>query len=80
MTASAPERPLRIGPDEHLADAMPEGQFAESSAPPDGKRKRLIWTMQQCGWVQAKAARLLRVTPQQMGYALQRHQIEVRKL
>jgi Nif-specific regulatory protein len=39
-----------------------------------------VWAMEQCGWVQAKAARLLRVTPRQLGYALQKHRIEVRKL
>jgi Nif-specific regulatory protein len=50
------------------------------AAPPDGERERLIWAMEQCGWVQAKAARLLKVTPRQLGYALQKHRIEVRKL
>ena len=46
---------------------------------PDGERERLIWAMERCGWVQAKAARLLKITPRQMGYALQKHGIEVRK-
>jgi Nif-specific regulatory protein len=50
-----------------------------ASEPPDDERDRLIWAMEQCGWVQAKAARLLRVTPRQLGYALLKHQIEVRK-
>ena len=47
--------------------------------PPDSERDRLIWAMEQCGWVQAKAARLLRITPRQLGYALHKHRIEVRK-
>jgi len=46
---------------------------------PHGERERLIWAMERCGWVQAKAARLLNITPRQMGYALQKHSIEVRK-
>jgi Nif-specific regulatory protein len=46
---------------------------------PDGERERLIWAMERCGWVQAKAARLLKISPRQMGYALQKHEIEVRK-
>jgi Nif-specific regulatory protein len=46
---------------------------------PEGERERLIWAMEKCGWVQAKAARLLNITPRQMGYALQKHDIEVRK-
>jgi Nif-specific regulatory protein len=48
--------------------------------PMDDDRARLIWALEQCGWVQAKAARLLKVTPRQLGYALQKHRIEVRKL
>jgi len=67
---------VRIGPTEHLPDPM--RQFGNE--PPDGERERLIWAMEQCGWVQAKAARMLKVTPRQLGYALQKHQIEVRKL
>jgi Nif-specific regulatory protein len=46
---------------------------------PDGERERLIWAMERCGWVQAKAARLLKISPRQMGYALQKNGIEVRK-
>ena len=46
---------------------------------PHGERERLIWAMERCGWVQAKAARLLKISPRQMGYALHKHGIEVRK-
>ena len=46
---------------------------------PQGERERLIWAMERSGWVQAKAARLLNITPRQMGYALQKYQIEIRK-
>ncbi|GAA0747294.1 nif-specific transcriptional activator NifA [Ideonella azotifigens] len=67
---------LRIGPTAHLNGT--ERQFGNE--PPDGERERLIWAMEQCAWVQAKAARLLKVTPRQLGYALQKHRIEVRKL
>ena len=42
------------------------------------ERERLVWAMERCGWVQAKAARLLKISPRQMGYALQKHGIEVR--
>lgn len=71
---------VRIGPTERLGDAsvLPPRQFGNE--PPSGERERLIWAMEQCGWVQAKAARLLKVTPRQLGYALQKHRIEVRKL
>jgi len=57
----------------------PDRQFSSANDRPDGERERLIWALEQCGWVQAKAARLLRVTPRQLAYALQKHNIEVRK-
>lgn len=36
--------------------------------------------MEECGWVQAKAARLLGMTTRQMHYALQKYHIEIKKL
>ena len=46
---------------------------------PDDERGRLVWAMQQCGWVQAKAARLLGITPRQIGYALRKYDVQVRR-
>ncbi|MCE4556764.1 nif-specific transcriptional activator NifA [Pelomonas cellulosilytica] len=66
---------VRIGPTERLP-AVPR-QFGNE--PPMGERERLIWAMEQCAWVQAKAARLLHVTPRQLGYALRKYNIEVHK-
>ncbi|GLS31998.1 Nif-specific regulatory protein [Mesorhizobium albiziae] len=43
------------------------------------ERDRLIDAMEKAGWVQAKAARILGLTPRQVGYALRRHRIEVKK-
>jgi Nif-specific regulatory protein len=65
-----------IGPTVHV---RAPGERGSAGTPPQGERERLIWAMEQCGWVQAKAARLLRVTPRQLGYALLKHRIEVRK-
>jgi Nif-specific regulatory protein len=45
-----------------------------------GERERLIQAMEKCGWVQAKAARLLNLTPRQMGYALRKYNIDIKKL
>ncbi|MDP3672836.1 MAG: nif-specific transcriptional activator NifA [Telluria sp.] len=47
--------------------------------PPTSERERLVWALEQCGWVQAKAARLLNISARQMGYALLKHGIEVKK-
>jgi len=68
---------LRIGPTRQLPP--PPGKADAGEPPPQGERERLIWAMEQCGWVQAKAARLLRITPRQLGYALQKNRIEVMK-
>jgi Nif-specific regulatory protein len=35
--------------------------------------------MEKAGWVQAKAARLLNLTPRQIAYALVKHQIPIKK-
>jgi len=73
--AGAHDDVLRIGPTEHL-NGTPR-QFGDE--PPEEGRERLIWAMEQCAWVQAKAARLLKVTPRQLGYALRKYSIEVHK-
>jgi len=55
---------------------------AESSNAVDGdadERERLIDRMERAGWVQAKAARMLGLTPRQMGYALRKHGIEIKR-
>lgn len=56
----------------------PAAQPADDGKP-EGEHERLIWAMEHSGWVQAKAARLLKISPRQMGYALRKHEIEVRK-
>ncbi|MEQ1601184.1 MAG: nif-specific transcriptional activator NifA [Methylophilaceae bacterium] len=43
------------------------------------EREQLISAMEKSGWVQAKAARLLNLTPRQMGYALRKYNIEVKR-
>jgi Nif-specific regulatory protein len=43
-------------------------------------RDRFIEAMEKAGWVQAKAARILGLTPRQIGYALKKHGIEVKRL
>lgn len=42
-------------------------------------RDKLVDAMERCGWVQAKAARLLSLTPRQIGYALKRHNVPVKR-
>jgi Nif-specific regulatory protein len=55
------------------AQAEPlEGQTATD-------RARLVEAMETAGWVQAKAARILGLTARQIGYALRKHAISVKK-
>ena len=48
-------------------------------AEPEADRERLVEAMETAGWVQAKAARILGLTPRQIGYALRKHAIPVKK-
>jgi len=43
------------------------------------ERESLLEAMQAAGWVQAKAARLLHLTPRQIGYALHKYNIPIKK-
>ncbi|HET9700278.1 MAG TPA: nif-specific transcriptional activator NifA [Burkholderiales bacterium] len=56
---------------------------AEAEAAPEediGERERIIAALEKCGWVQAKAARMLNLTPRQMGYAIRKYNIPLRRL
>ena len=41
--------------------------------------EELLEAMEKSGWVQAKAARMLNLTPRQIGYALRKHGIPIKK-
>ena len=76
--SSSPREPIPIEP---VSFAPPPVRPVpmEQPAVPGSERERLIHAMEQCGWVQAKAARMLNLTPRQMGYALQKHHIEIKR-
>jgi Nif-specific regulatory protein len=66
------------------AAVPPAPTFAESPEPhetgePGGERERVITALEQAGWVQAKAARLLGMTPRQIAYRIQTLAIEVKQ-
>jgi Nif-specific regulatory protein len=46
---------------------------------PIPERDRLTEAMERAGWVQAKAARILGLTPRQIGYALKKHGIDIKR-
>ncbi len=56
---------------EDAAGSVEEGDLTD--------RDRLVDAMERAGWVQAKAARLLGLTPRQIGYALKKHGVEIKR-
>jgi Nif-specific regulatory protein len=69
-----------------LDDLLPEPPSASPAAPkvdltdPElDERERVIATLEEAGWVQAKAARLLNMTPRQIAYRIQILNIRVRQ-
>lgn len=79
----------RGGPRPMIRPAMPQtvadsGGITDDDDPMAGDdtrspRERLIEAMEVSGWVQARAARLLGLSPRQIGYALKKHGVPSRK-
>ncbi len=60
------------------ADELPVLDDEQGALSEVGK-DTLIMAMEKTGWVQAKAARILGLTPRQVGYALKKHGIEMKR-
>ncbi|RTL67140.1 MAG: nif-specific transcriptional activator NifA [Hyphomicrobiales bacterium] len=60
-------------------DADDEGSADDAAGGLRVSREKLLEAMERTGWVQAKAARVLGLTPRQIGYALKKHNIELKK-
>ena len=54
--------------------------LAEGAVIPEPGPERVRWALEQSQWVQARAARLLGVTPRQLGYAMRKYSIPTKKL
>lgn len=89
-TASSMTGPARM-PEKEIASAASGSSGTSPTACPEAdtcsvlngdglsERERLVDAMERAGWVQAKAARLLNLTPRQIGYALRKHKIPIKK-
>ena len=82
-----PTAPSPPAPDAPLdeAEAAKACEHAETGECPAivsrlTEKERLLDAMERAGWVQAKAARILGVTPRQIGYALRKYRIEMKHL
>lgn len=65
------------------SEPLPPASPAEAPVPrktANTGRDELVAAMEEAGWVQAKAARLLGMTPRQIAYALKKHDIEIRRI
>jgi Nif-specific regulatory protein len=73
--ASAPSPP------EPQEEALAHEAPAAVSLPTEGdpQKQQLLDALEKCGWVQAKAARLLGITPRQIGYAIAKYGINVKR-
>lgn len=67
-----------IGGTSESEPAVSDGEHADALEGQSPERDKLIEAMEKAGWVQAKAARILGLTPRQIGYALKKHGIEIR--
>jgi Nif-specific regulatory protein len=61
------------------ANGVPVNGGGEANGASQVGRDALIQAMEKTGWVQAKAARILGLTPRQIGYALKKHGIEMKR-
>ncbi|ACJ01040.1 nif-specific transcriptional activator NifA [Rhodospirillum centenum] len=73
----APPRPRPASPPP--PPPAPAPHAGHGSLTDESEKERLIQAMETAGWVQAKAARILGLTPRQIGYALRKHGIEVQR-
>jgi Nif-specific regulatory protein len=69
--------PTNVPGNEAMPPIDPTGMEVDNDSAPE--RQRMIEAMEKAGWVQAKAARILGLTPRQMGYALRKHGIDIKR-
>ncbi|MBI5890870.1 MAG: nif-specific transcriptional activator NifA [Nitrosomonadales bacterium] len=71
---------LLTGIDEKISNSRGAIQELDLDDPNLDEREKVIAALEQAGWVQAKAARLLDMTPRQIAYRIQTLNIKVRQI
>ncbi|MFG1461928.1 nif-specific transcriptional activator NifA [Xanthobacter sp. DSM 24535] len=80
LTQLSPAVPAVPAIPEPIAPATCPGTEACPAIPPrQSEKEQLLQAMERSGWVQAKAARILNLTPRQIGYALRKHGIDIKR-
>jgi Nif-specific regulatory protein len=77
--APAKPAPESVEPKEQNGVGAKEPAGTDDGAFAGLSKDRLVKAMEKTGWVQAKAARILGLTPRQIGYALKKHGIEMKR-
>jgi len=80
IRSAPPTGSSAIAPSPAAAEPVAPSAPDTSGAAKLADRDRVLAAMEKSGWVQAKAARLLGLTPRQIGYALKKYDIEVKRL
>jgi Nif-specific regulatory protein len=75
----SPRLTLAEAGDEGVSVSSPTPRSTDLGDPELDERSKVIAALQQAGWVQAKAARLLGMTPRQIAYRIQILNIEVKQ-
>jgi Nif-specific regulatory protein len=71
---------LLTGIDEKISNGRGAVQQLDLDDPNLDEREKVIAALEQAGWVQAKAARLLDMTPRQIAYRIQTLNIKVKQI
>jgi Nif-specific regulatory protein len=86
LPRSAQVQPVRVGTTalppvltEPTCESAATCKVPNAAGPAKSEYEQLIDAMERSGWVQAKAARMLNLTPRQIGYALRKHDIPIKK-
>ena len=74
-----PTVPLAVAAPEPACASAGICSVANKAGGGQSEYEQLVDAMEKSGWVQAKAARLLNMTPRQIGYALRKHDIPIKK-
>lgn len=78
--APVPLQPTPVAAAPAAAPATCPGADACPSVPQRlTEKEQLLQAMERAGWVQAKAARMLNLTPRQIGYALRKHGVDIKR-
>ncbi|MEL6978373.1 MAG: nif-specific transcriptional activator NifA [Pseudomonadota bacterium] len=78
--AAAPPPPVAVADPSPLNGAGGAAPARRWDDPELDERERVIAALEEAGWVQAKAARLLNMTPRQIAYRIQTLDIAVRRI